>query len=181
MTLLAVKNRINDYIERGNVALQAKNHPHALVLYEQALHALHEDDVSNPASKIKVYFRLITIELDLSCSEDMSIDEKLKHHRKAEEYGDMTLTATHAIGSSGVLEQVRLEQSFVKGRKVELEERKLEAGKAGPIDAVYMKREKREAREELERAMSNLRAVSPGKSVGYEKRFGTWLERLSEV
>lgn len=180
MALIANRNQIHGYIERGSVLLRQQKHLDALFHYEQALHTLHEHNMSDPALHLKVYFRLATVELDLSCHKDMGLDKKLKHHGRAEGYCAMALRAAGMTPAAGVVEHVRLEQSFVQGRKAELEERKGEAGWEGATDAEEIKRVKLEASENIERAMWEFGAVNPSKSSEYQQRVASWLRRLSK-
>lgn len=64
----------------------------ALTDFAHAESVPHESSNDNPSLKLKVYFRLMTIEYDLSHNRGWSIDDRIQHIRQAQANGSKALT-----------------------------------------------------------------------------------------
>lgn len=144
----------------------------ALACFSRADAMLRQSGNDDPYLQLKVYFRLMTVEFDLSHNRHWSIEERINHIRRAEEKGSMALRA--ALTSQKAIEtaQVRLEQSFLKGRKAELEEQK---GKASTRET---RRVKGDALREMNEAIQKLGDLDREKYMEYVKRASSWKTRL---
>ena len=136
---------------------------------------LRESNNDDPSPNLKVYFRLTTVECDLSHNRAWSIDERIQHIRRAQENGRkafMNAFISQSATRATHMAQVRLEQAFVKGRMAELEEQKGET-RGWEIDS-----EKGEVLRDMDDAMEALRCLDEEKYGEYLKRVGKWKIRL---
>ena len=152
--------------------MNATDFYHALNRFEQARARLSQHDNIDPALALKVYFRLMTVEMDITHDKEMKLEEQRIHIRLAEEHGAKARRFALGTTRAGAMAQVRLERTFVKGRKAELEEL-LGANDRNVRDS------KGDARRDIEEAMDELQLLDHKKSTGYEARVATWQERLS--
>lgn len=172
--------RITRYLEQGkrlykryqsNERLQdlhdLYNASHCL---QQARDDLIEAKLSDPKICLQVYFRLTTIETDLSHDGNIRLHDQLEHIHLARDYATQALS--YAKDENGASAQVRLEQAIVKGRYAELEVLK-------HTRPTVTSRMKEEAQDALVSARKELKARNIEKSHEYEKRVQTWLQRLS--
>ena len=136
---------------------------------------LRESSNDDPSPKLRVYFRLMTVECDLSHNTDWSIEERIQHIRQAQENGSkafMNAFVSQSAAKTRHMAQVRLEQAFVKGRMAELEE---QMGETSGWEIFSMKGE---VLRDMDNALEALRG-SGGKEYGeYLKKVGEWEVRL---
>lgn len=144
----------------------------ALACFSQADALLRQSGNDDPSLQLKVYFRLMTVEFDLSHNRHWSIEERIKHIRRAEENGSMALRAALTSQKAVDTAQVRLEQSFLKGRKAELEEQRHEKSTR------ETRRVRGDALGEMDEAMQKLGDLDQDKYTEYIKRASNWETRL---
>ncbi len=159
---------------------QGEDHSHnspegllaALGCFSQADAMLRQSGNDDPFLQLQVYFRLTTVECDLSHNRHWSIEKRIEHIRRAEESGSMAWRAALTTQKAIHKAQVRLEQSFLKGRKAELEEQK------GEASAWEIRRVKADALREMRDAMQKLGDLDGDKYAEYLKRTSKWETRL---
>ena len=136
---------------------------------------LRESNNADPSPNLRVYFRLTTVECDLSHNRAWSIDERIQHIRQAQENGHkafMYALFSQSATRATRMAQVKLEQAFVKGRMAELENQKGETS-GWQIDSL-----KGEVLRDIDDAMEALRCLDEEKYGEYLKRVGEWKVRL---
>ncbi len=144
----------------------------AMSILEQARSMLLHSGITDPCLNLKVYFRLMTVALDLAHDGEWTIDCRLNQHRLAEEYGVRAMTAARMTGNASKMAQVRLEQTFWKGREAELEDKRV-------TDPWEIRRVKDEALKEMRIAMEELKVSDRDKFERYKPRVSNWQKRLS--
>ena len=146
--------------------------PAALYCFSQAGAMLRQSGNDDPSLQLQVYFRLMTVQTDLSHNRDWSIEKRIDHIRQAEEIGVMAWRAALTSQKATHKAQVRLEQSFLKGRKAELEDQK------GEASTQEIRRVKGDALREMEEVMRELEDLDQDKYMEYLKRTSKWETRL---
>ena len=114
----------------------------------------------------------MTIECDLTNDAELSLQDKIEHLQRAEAYEKHAKTFAQASRRADAAAQVKLEQSFVRGRKAEIED---ERG----TDTREVRRIKNAAVTDMDMAMEELRGSNPDKSREYELRASEWRKRLN--
>ena len=136
---------------------------------------LRESGNDDPSLNLRVYFRLMTVEYDLSHNRAWSIDKRIQHIRRAQENGSkafMKAFVSQSATRATHMAQVRLEQAIVKGRMVELEEQK---GETSGWEIYWVKGE---VLRDMDAAKEALRCLDGEKYERYLQRVGEWKERL---
>ena len=136
----------------------------ALYSLQQARDALAKSGISDDDRNVKVLFRLVTIENDISRDSDIDLDERISHNVQADKYADMALS--YPNGGHEIL-QLRLEQGFVQAGKVKLEEQRSN-------DVVAMKRDGKKALENIKARHAELTNERPEKGHQYDKKVARW-------
>ena len=153
----------------------AENLITALSYFLKADTILRKLGIDDPSLDLKVYFRLMTVEADLSHNRHWKIEERIKHIRGADKYGAKARTLALDCKQRIAVVQVQLEQAFVKGRKAELEAQR----GGGVVDLGEIQRVKEEARHGMKLAMQELRELDGCKYSSYLDRASRWEKRLS--
>ena len=115
----------------------------------------------------------MTIECDLTNDTELSVQDKIEHLQRAEAYEKNAKDYADSSRRDDAAAQVKLEQSFVRGRKAEIEE---ERG----TDAREVRRIKDTAVEDMNNAIFELQRFNPRKSREYDLRASEWRKRLSK-
>lgn len=144
----------------------------ALNDFAHAARLLHETSNDNPSLNLKVYFRLMTIESDLSHNRRESIDNRINHIRRAQENGSKASRWATLYQKEALKAQVMLEQAFVKGRMAELEEQK------GETNIEEIRRVKGDAWRDMDDAMGLLGDLDRAKNQECLGRVEEWERRL---
>ena len=144
----------------------------ALSFFAKAETVLRESGNDDPSLQLKVSFRLMTVETDLSHNRHWSLDDRIQHIRRARENGIKASTAALLSSRKAFVAQVKLEQAFVKGRMAELEEQK------GVTSVGEIWRVKGEALREMHDAMGMLENLNRDKYEEYLGRAEEWATRL---
>ena len=152
--------------------MNKKDFYHALDLLERARTKLSRCGHNDSEMSLKVYFRLMTVGMDITHDKKLDNEGKRRHIYMAEEYGVEAENSALRTLRGDARAQVKLERAFVRGRKAELEvssgisERDLTDIKAGAL-------------RDMRDAMDELNVSNPGKSAKYQSRVKAWQERLS--
>ena len=143
----------------------------ALRYFIQARDMLLQAGIFESSFDLKVNFRLMTVECDLSHNQEHSVNDQIANIRRAEQYGVQASRAALITSNAVKILQVRLEQCFLKGRKAELEDKR-------GTEPTEIRRVKAEALQEMNSTMEELRQLDQDKSGQYERRVSRWQDRL---
>ena len=133
---------------------------------------LRESSNYDPSLNIRVYFRLMTVEYDLSHDKACIIDERITHIRRARENGSKAFANAFISQKATHMAQVKLEKAFIEGRMAELKEQK------GKTSGGAIHKMKGKVLRDMDDAMEALRCFDEKKSGEYLKRVAEWKVRL---
>ena len=143
----------------------------ALNYFRQARKKIIQAGNPDPVQNLRVNFRLMTTEMDITHDRNLSIEDRIAHHRSAKDYGVIASRLASTSPRPGADAQVKLEQAFLKGRKAELEDKRGADGKE-------IQRVKEEALKDMKAAMQRLSETNLSKFKAYETRVTKWQKRL---
>ncbi|KAL6719007.1 hypothetical protein ACLMJK_003242 [Lecanora helva] len=171
-------DKVLSILEKGERFVQPR-HDHiaedmekAFCCFHRAQDMLIDLSINDPELNLRTYFRLMTLECDLTNDRELSAQDKMKHMGLAEGYERKAMNAAFDSERPDARSQVKLEQAFLKGRRAEIES---ERG-THPDE---IRRVKTEALGEMDTAMEELQRSNIQKHNEYQTRVSAWQRRLA--
>lgn len=125
----------------------------------------------DPESFTQLYYRIMTVEMEMSYNRGISSEEKMSHLQNAEVYGDKALSWARRGGSRGDIAEVMLQQAVLKGRRAEVDARL-------GMNPQEVRKQKEEAISEITEALQELQCCERANLGNTTKWAKNWQDRF---